>query len=248
MRCAYFEQLVQKAGDVLAGGHTGYRAGEDVVEHQGGDADLGEGAAEGFLHDAIDAAAGEHGTALDVDGADGAGEEDDADDEPGGRLTYELFGDAACIEGGGAKVIEDNGGCPPEGDERQHDRGGNDESYASRGCCDSFFESHSILTSGMRSAWSATTCPAYSAECRADGWERQRRRSERLSWYGNSWERVDNLLSEPGRRSPVPLRTYACNGPVSAASSCWGRLFRSMNMLCPGDELSDVFPRGDDND
>ena len=71
----------------MAGGHTGDGAGEDVIEHQGGDADLGEGAAERLLDDAIDAAAGEHGAAFHVDGAHGTREEDDADDEPGRGLT-----------------------------------------------------------------------------------------------------------------------------------------------------------------
>ena len=77
----------EQADDVLTGGHAGDRAGEDVVEHQGGDAELGEGAAEGLLDDAVDAAAGEHGTALDVDGAHREGEEHDAEDEPGGGLA-----------------------------------------------------------------------------------------------------------------------------------------------------------------
>src|SRR5882757_4804862 len=149
MRGADFQQLVEEAGDVLAGRHTGDRTGEDVVEHQGGDADLGEGAAESLLDHAVDAAAGEHGAAFDVDRANGTGEENDADDEPGGGLADQLLGDAAGIKRGGAEVVEHDGGGAPEGDERQHDRGGNDEAYATRrGCCDCFLEGHSVLTSG----------------------------------------------------------------------------------------------------
>ena len=57
--------------------------GEDVIEHQRADAEFGEGAAERFFDDAINAATREHGTAFDVDGAYGEAEEHDAEDEPG---------------------------------------------------------------------------------------------------------------------------------------------------------------------
>ena len=66
----------------------------------------------------------------------------------GADLPIELFGDAAGVKGGGAEVVENDGGGTPEGDERQHDRGGHDEAYATRGCCDCFLEGHSVLTSG----------------------------------------------------------------------------------------------------
>src|ERR1700686_559118 len=56
--------FVDQTDDVLASRHPGDRSGEDVIEHQGGDAELGQGAAQGFFHDPIDAAADEHGTAF----------------------------------------------------------------------------------------------------------------------------------------------------------------------------------------
>ena len=101
----------------------------------------------------------------------------------GADLPTSLFGDAAGVEGGGAEIVEHDGGGTPEGDEREHHRGGHDEAYATRrGCCDCFLEGHSILTSGgalclerssilplRRGGKRATACPAYSAECRADG-------------------------------------------------------------------------------
>src|SRR5882757_10561047 len=92
------QDFVDEAGDVLAGRDAGNGAGEDVLEHQGGDAEFGEGAAEGFFDYAVDAAADEHGTAFDVDGADSEGEEHDRDDEPGGGFADSLFGDAAGVE------------------------------------------------------------------------------------------------------------------------------------------------------
>ena len=93
------DQLIEKAGDVLAGGDAGDGPGEDVVEHQRGDAELGEGATKCFFHHAVDAAAREHGAALDIDRTHGEGEEHDAEDEPGCGLTYGLLGDAAGIKG-----------------------------------------------------------------------------------------------------------------------------------------------------
>src|SRR5207247_1561507 len=73
------------------------------------------------LDDAVYAAAGEHGAALDVDGADGVGEEHHAEDEPGGGLADGLFADAADVIDGAGHVIEDNGGGAPEADEGEGD-------------------------------------------------------------------------------------------------------------------------------
>ena len=63
------DELVHQSGNVLPRGNAGDRPGQDVVEHQRRDADLGEGAAHRFLDDAIDAAADEHRAAFDVDRA-----------------------------------------------------------------------------------------------------------------------------------------------------------------------------------
>ena len=119
--------LVEQADDVLAGGHAGDRAGEDVIEHQGGDAELGERAAERLFDDFVDAAAHEHRAAFDVDGAHREREKHDADDEPGCGLADSLLSDAAGVEGGGGEVIEYDGGRAPEGDEGQHHRRGDDD-------------------------------------------------------------------------------------------------------------------------
>src|SRR5262249_13215559 len=81
-RAGQAEDLHQPAHDVAAGGDAAGRAGEDVVEHQGGDRQLGEEAAEGLLDHAVVAAADEQGRALDVHRADGVAEEHDGEDEP----------------------------------------------------------------------------------------------------------------------------------------------------------------------
>ena len=106
--------------------------GEDVIEHQGGDAELGQRAAQRFFDDPVDAAADEHRTAFDVDGAHREREQHDPDDEPRGGLSDRLFGDAAGVEGGRSKVVQHDGGGPPVGDEREHHRGGDDDANAIR--------------------------------------------------------------------------------------------------------------------
>src|SRR5216683_1427421 len=50
-----YKGLIQQSRDVLPRGNTRDGAGQDVVEHQGGNADLGQGPAQGFFHNAEDA-------------------------------------------------------------------------------------------------------------------------------------------------------------------------------------------------
>ncbi len=122
------DELIEQPDDILPGGDAGDGPGEDVVKHEGRDAELGKGAAERLLDDAIDTAAGEHGAALDVDRTDGEREEHDAENEPGGGASDGSLGDAAGIEGRGCQIVENDGRSAPEGDEGEHDRGGDDES------------------------------------------------------------------------------------------------------------------------
>src|SRR5208337_2502957 len=72
--------FVDEADDVLPRGNAADRAGKDVIEHQGGDAELCQRAAHGFLDHAVHAAAHEHAAALDVDGAHAVGKQHDAED------------------------------------------------------------------------------------------------------------------------------------------------------------------------
>ena len=127
------EGVIDQSGDVLSGRNPRDRAGQDVIEHQGGDADLGQGAAQGLFDDAVDAAADEHGAALHVDRPHGEGEQHDRQDEPGRRFPDGLFGDAGGIERGRPQVVQHDGGRPPIGDERQHHRGRDDNANAISG-------------------------------------------------------------------------------------------------------------------
>ena len=117
------KEFVDQSGDVLSRGNAGDRAGEDVVEHQRGDAELGERPAQRLFHHAVDAAAGEHGAAFHVNRAHSEGKQHHAQDEPWGRLADGLLGDAAGIKRGRAQIIQHDGGGPPIGDECEHDRG-----------------------------------------------------------------------------------------------------------------------------
>ena len=92
-------QLIHQPGNILSRGDAGDGAGEDVVEHQSGDAELGEGSSQRFFDHAVNAAAGEHGTAFNVHRAHREAEQHDAEDEPRGGRTDCLLGDAAGIEG-----------------------------------------------------------------------------------------------------------------------------------------------------
>ena len=117
------EDVVDQAGDVLASGNAGDRPGEDVIEHQGRDADLGEGAAESFFDDAVDAAAHEHRAAFHVDGAHGKEKQHDAEMNQGADFADRLLRDAAGIKGGGTEVVQNDGGSSPVGNEGEHHRG-----------------------------------------------------------------------------------------------------------------------------
>ena len=130
--CADHCEIVQHPDDVLTGRDTRDRAGEDIVEHKRGDADLGECSAQGLFHDAIDAASREHRAALDVDCADRVREDIDAQDQPGRSFTYRLFGEAAGVKGRRAEVVENNRRSSPEGDKGEHDRRRHDKAYPVR--------------------------------------------------------------------------------------------------------------------
>ena len=123
----HVQHLVHQAGDVLPGRHTRDWSRQNVVEHQRRNAQLGEGAAQRFFHHAINAAAGEHRTALDVNRAHREAEQHDAQNEPGRSRTYCLLSDAARVKRRRTKVVEYDGSRAPEGDEREHHAGCHDQ-------------------------------------------------------------------------------------------------------------------------
>src|ERR1700744_4697178 len=79
--------------------HTGDWPGEDVIEHQCRDAELGKSSAQGLLDHAVNAAAGKHGAALHVHRPHREAEQHDAEDEPGCGSAHSLLGNAAGIKG-----------------------------------------------------------------------------------------------------------------------------------------------------
>src|ERR1035437_6068092 len=119
--------LVDEAAKVEARADGADGAGEHVVEHQGGNGELGQRPAHSLVDHLIDAATHEHGAALDVDGAHRIGKQHDSEDEQGGGLADGGFGDAAGVVGAGGKIAQHDGGGPPERNEGQHDGGRDDD-------------------------------------------------------------------------------------------------------------------------
>ena len=121
------ESVGQEAREVLSGGDRADRAGQDVVEQQRRDRELGQRAAHRLLDHAVHAAAHEHGAGLDVEGAHRVAEEHDRQHEPGRALADDLFGVAAHVVGRRRQIAQHDGRSPPEGDEGQHHRGGDED-------------------------------------------------------------------------------------------------------------------------
>ncbi len=93
--------------------------GQDVVEHQGGDAEFRQRSSQGLLDCAVDSAAHEHAAALHVHRADGVGEQHDAQDEPRRGLADVTFRLAARVVRGRSQVVQDDCGSFPEGNEAE---------------------------------------------------------------------------------------------------------------------------------
>src|SRR5580704_1821304 len=121
--------VLDKACEVLTGGDGADGAGEHVVEKQGGDGKLGEASTHGFFDHAVDSAADEHAARFDIERPHAVAEQHHRENEPGSALTDDLFGVAAGVVSGRCEVGEDDGGCPPERDEGQHHRSGDEDLY-----------------------------------------------------------------------------------------------------------------------
>ena len=126
------EQFADQAGEVLTGGHTADWAGKNVIEHQGGDAELRECAAQSAFHGAIDAAAHEHAAAFDVHRAHGIRKNHDGQNEPRCGFADVAFGFAAGVIGGGSEVIQNDSCGTPEGNKSKEGCGGNNDTGNSR--------------------------------------------------------------------------------------------------------------------
>ena len=116
------QQFVGDPGQILSCGDAADWPGKDVVEHQCGNRELGQGAAQGFLDHAVHAAAHEHTAALDVDRANRIAEQHDGEDEPGSGLADEVLCFTARVIRRGSQVVQDDRGGTPVGNEGQHGR------------------------------------------------------------------------------------------------------------------------------
>ena len=122
-----FAQFVDQPGQVQSRADTGDGTGEHVVEHQGGYRELGECSAHGLVDHLVYAAAHEHRTTLDVDGAHRVREQHDRQDEPGGRLADGRLGDPADVISARGKIAQHDGSGAPEGNKGQHHSGRDDD-------------------------------------------------------------------------------------------------------------------------
>src|SRR5262249_21521431 len=119
VRRGQVDELQDQAHDVLPGGNAARGAGQDVVEHQGRDRQLGQEAAHGFLDHAVDAATDEQRAALDIDRAHGIAKEHDGQDEPGRGRADGVLDDAADVVDRAGQVAEDDRGRAPVRDESE---------------------------------------------------------------------------------------------------------------------------------
>ena len=121
------QQFIDHAGEILARGDAADGPCENVIEHQRRNRELREGAAEGFLNHAVNAATHEHAAALDVNRAHAIAENHHGQDEPRGGLADEALRLAAGVICGRSEIVEHNRGRAPEGNEGEHGRGGHDD-------------------------------------------------------------------------------------------------------------------------
>ena len=101
--------------------------GQHVVEEQGGNRNLGQSPAHGFFDHAVHPAAHKHAAGFDIQRPHRIAEQHDRKDEPGCALADDFLGIAAGVIGGGSQVGQHDRCRPPEGDECQHHRGGDED-------------------------------------------------------------------------------------------------------------------------
>src|SRR5271167_891313 len=98
-------RFVNQANDVLACGYAANWPGEDVIEHQGRNAELGQRASHGLFDHAIHAATDEHAAALHVNGTNAVGEQHDGEDEPRCSLADISLGFTTRVISGRSQVV-----------------------------------------------------------------------------------------------------------------------------------------------
>ncbi len=93
------QKRIQKARQVVARRDATDRSCKDVIEHQGGNGELGQSPTHGFFDHAVDAAAHKHAATFHVHEQYRVGEQHDGQYEPGRSLPYSFLNDSTRIEG-----------------------------------------------------------------------------------------------------------------------------------------------------
>ena len=138
-------QFAEQAAQILARRHAADRPGQDVVEHQRRNAELGQRPAQRLLHRAVHAPAHEHAAALDVHGAHRIRKQHDRQDEPGSGLADEPLSFATGVIRRRSQIVQDDRRRPPERNERQKRRRGNNDAR----------DTVATAACGSRASWSA---------------------------------------------------------------------------------------------
>ena len=113
------QKITDQTREILPCGDSADRSSQNVVEHQSGNAEFRQAAAEGLLNGPVHPAADEHAATLNVNRSHGVGKQHDGQDEPGCRLADVRFRFAAGVVSGRSQVVQNDGGGSPEGNEAQ---------------------------------------------------------------------------------------------------------------------------------
>ena len=109
-----FAGFVDESSEILAGAHAADRSCQDVIEQECGYGKARNERPHGVSNDNVDAATYKHAAAFHVDRPHGEAEQHDGKNEPRGTRADRLLHDAADVEDGRGKVIQDDGGSTPE--------------------------------------------------------------------------------------------------------------------------------------
>jgi hypothetical protein len=107
-------EITEQASEILPRGHAADWPCEDVVEHQCGDAEFRQGAAERLLDRAVHPAAHEHAAAFHVHRAHGVGKQHDGQDEPRRGFTDVPFGLTTRVIGRRSQIVQNDRGSAPK--------------------------------------------------------------------------------------------------------------------------------------
>jgi hypothetical protein len=118
--------VFDKTRQVLPGRNRADRAGENVIKEQCRHRELGQRTTHRFLDHPVHAAADEHAAGFDIKGPHRVTEQHDGENEPGSAFADHFLGVTTRVIGGRSQVGKHDRSRPPEGDEGQHHRSGDE--------------------------------------------------------------------------------------------------------------------------